>query len=142
MNTVVRIVIIWALSFALMNCRQNGTGSPENFEFPLEVVSTDSSGQIFITDHSGKQWDITHAVNNYGFDPNRFNHGLGPYVLRPIIEPEYISRGEPGFPAADDDMLVIGAAFGDNICAYRLRDLISHEIVDEKFDDTYVAVAY
>jgi len=45
-----------------------------------EVINTDpqgaevirKDGKILIRDQTGKNWDITHAVENYGFDPGTF----------------------------------------------------------------------
>lgn len=105
-----------------------------------EVQNTD--GKIFIVDNTGKRWDVTHAVQNYGFNANQFQFGLGPFAITPILTPQHISPEEPGYPPDSDMQLVIGTTLNDDTRAYPINVLTSHEIVDESFGDTHVAVAY
>ncbi len=98
--------------------------------------------KIFITDRTGKKWDITHAVNQYDLVPERFQFGLGPNAIPPIIGPEMISQGEPGYPGDTDAFLTLGTSLNDQPRGYKLSILSRHEIVDEVFGDAHVAVAY
>ena len=113
----------------------------ESAEVIFEPDSSDSN-RIFIRDRTGKEWDITHAVNKYGFDPKRFQYGLGPFAIQPILEPKYLSPEDPAYPSVRESESVIGVELNGIVRAYPLSILGGHEIVDEKFDSTYVAVAY
>jgi hypothetical protein len=99
-------------------------------------------GRIFIVDNTGKEWDVTHAANVYGMQAEQFQFGLGPNAIRPIQNPKFLNPGDPGYPADNNDMLVIGSVFNGVNRAYPIRVLSSHEIVDDVFGDAHVAVAY
>ena len=105
-----------------------------------EVIRQD--GKIFVKDQTGKMWDITHAVENYGFDPNVFRHGLGPNAIRPIQNPKMLRSGDPGYPSSNGEMVVLGTKLSGDSRAYPLSVLIRHEIANETFGNTHVAVAY
>jgi hypothetical protein len=105
-----------------------------------EVVRRD--GKIFIKDQTGKEWDVTHAVNHYGFDPNKFDHGLGPFAISPIQNPSMLHPGQNGYPSADQGFTVLGTEINGIARAYPLDVMIRHEIANERFTSTYVAVAY
>ncbi len=105
-----------------------------------EVIRED--GKIFVKDQTGKKWDITHAVENYGFDPGVFRHGLGPNAIRPIQNPQMLRPGESGYPNQNEEMVVLGTNLSGDSRAYPLSVLIRHEIANEKFGDTHVSVAY
>jgi hypothetical protein len=100
------------------------------------------SGKIFIKDRTGKKWDITHAVNKYGFEPNKFQFGLGPFAIRPILNPEFLSPVDQNYPSNSANDLVIGTVINEITRAYPLSILVSHEVANDDFDRTYVAVAY
>ena len=105
-----------------------------------EVVTRGS--QVLIRDNTGKEWDVTHAVKNYGFVASQFQFGLGPFAIRPILDPEMLNPGESGYPSSSSDLLVIGTTIDKKTRAYPLNVLSRHEIVDEIFGDQHVAVAY
>ncbi len=105
-----------------------------------EVLKQD--GKIFIRDQTGKSWDITHAVEKYGFDPAVFRHGLGPNAIRPIQDPVMLRPGDSGYPVPDAQSVVIGVNLAGDSRAYPLSVMIRHEIANEKFGDTHVSVAY
>ena len=126
----------------VMSCQETNTQS--NGELTEVIFEPDSSDtiKIFIRDKTGKKWDITHAVNKYGFDPERFQHGLGPYAITPIRDPRFLSPGDSEYDSIDENEMVIGVFLYESVKAYSLKILKSHEIVDEKFGPTYVAVGY
>ena len=97
---------------------------------------------VVLTDQTGKEWDITTAVWKYGFEVERFEFGLGPRAIRPLIEPEMLSPGDFGYPADDAPFLVIGVSINKDDRAYGKMDLIKNEIVDEYIGGAPVAVAY
>ena len=128
---------ILAVSFILVsNCSkifQDDSNSPD--------IRRDK-GQVYIIDNTGKQWNITHAIENYGMKAERFQFGLGPNAIRPILNPKFVSPNQPGFPSAGDSRLVIGFNLDGDIRAYPIDVLTRHEIADDKFGKTNVAVAY
>ena len=98
--------------------------------------------KVFIQDRTGKSWDVTHAASNYGFVPEQFQFGLGPFAIPPILNPQMVEQGQSGYPSSSDQTRVIGTTINRDTRAYPLSVLRSHEIADERFDSTYVAVAY
>ena len=98
--------------------------------------------KIFIIDRTGKEWDITHAVNVYGFEPDRFMFGLGPDAIKPILKPQMLSPGDEGYPENTAGFTVMGTSFNGLPRAYKLTVMSSHEVVDEVFGTAHVAVAY
>ena len=76
------------------------------------------------------------------WEPHLFQYGLGPYAIRPILDPEMLSRGERGYPADNEIFLVLGTEIDNDARAYPLEVMSYIEIVDEKFGNTHVAVAY
>jgi hypothetical protein len=105
-----------------------------------KVVRRDD--KIFIEDRTGKDWDVTHAASKYGFVPEQFQFGLGPFAIPPILNPQMVGQGESGYPANSNESQVIGTTINGDTRAYPLDVLSRHEIADENFDSTYVAVAY
>jgi len=98
--------------------------------------------RVLLTDQTGKEWDISTAVRKYGFEVDRFEFGLGPRAIRPLIEPEMLSPGDFGYPADDEPFLVIGVSVNKDDRAYGKTDLIKNEIVDEYIGGAPLAVAY
>lgn len=97
---------------------------------------------VVLIDQTGKEWDITTAVHKYGFEVDRFEFGLGPRAIRPLIEPDMILPGEFGYPSDDAPFLVIGSAIDGDIRAYGKLDLTANEVVDDYIGGAPVAVAY
>jgi hypothetical protein len=106
------------------------------------IVTNDSSGKIYITDFTGKRWDITLAVTKYEFEPGRFQHGGGPFAIPPLLNPQFLSPVDAGFPDNSEDFIILGANLNDQVRAYALRDLIRYEVVNDKFGSQHLAVAY
>jgi len=98
--------------------------------------------KVVLTDQTGKKWDITTAVHKYGFEVERFEFGLGPDAIKPLIEPEMLSPGDAGYPSDDDVFLVIGVSIGGDDRAYGKMDLTKSEVVDEYIGGAPVAVTY
>jgi hypothetical protein len=99
-------------------------------------------GKTFIIDKTGKRWDISHAIHKYNMEAKRFQFGLGPFAIRPIQKPNFLYKDDPGYPNSNADFLVIGFSLEKDTRAYPIDILSLHEIVDDKFGDTHVAVAY
>jgi hypothetical protein len=107
---------------------------PRDFFPPTDTIE--------IVDRTGKRWDISYGVHFYGILPNHFNFGLGPYAIMPILDPQFLDPGDPGYPAPDDDFPVLGGLIGGEARAYRLSDLQGREVADDQKDSTYFAAAY
>ena len=135
MKTQILRTGIILLSLAFTSCENQVAGSA-----PAVVI--EEGDQILIEDQTGKKWDITHAVQEYGFRAANFRHGLGPYAITPIGDPEFLEPGNKGYPAAHASILVIGVSLGEETRAYGLDQLYAHEIVNDKFGDTHVSVGY
>ena len=124
------------LIFIMLGCEISTTNKAIT---PPEIVEEEE--RIFIVG-SSKKWDITHAVKVYGFDPAMFDGGAGPSAIPPINDPKMLSPGDPGYPSGSEDMIILGFNYGDEARAYPLQVLASHEIINELFDTTAIAVAY
>jgi hypothetical protein len=114
---------------------------PELIDGSPGVGNADESG-IFITDRTGKQWDVTHARDKYGLQPENFQFGLGQNAIKPILLPKMLSPGDEGYPNENSTMLVMGINLNNNIRAYPISIMSQYEVADEVFGDAHVAVAY
>lgn len=117
----------------------------ENFSAnDTSTTGNDSThtGTVFITDRTGKAWDITHAVEVYGMEPRGFQFGLGPFAIRPLNNPEFYLPGDPQYPNPAFDFLIIGTRISGDARAYPIDALSYYEIVNEQFGPTHVSVAY
>ena len=134
-------LFILGIGMVLMNACSNPSSTGVTINNGTPVVTGDGE-QIIIVDRTGKEWDITHAVKKYQMKPENFQFGLGPEAIPPILNPEFTSPGDPGHPDNDQTFLVIGTEINGESRAYPIFVMKSHEIVDDKFGDAYVAVAY
>ena len=137
LKLVLLFLIVWCLA---TSCKDSITLLLSNEIGEQQVEENEE--KIFIVDETDKRWDVTHAVNNYGFEPARFQFGLGPDAIRPILNPQMLSEGDPGYPSDDAGFLVMGVNLNGHVRAYRLTVMSHHEVVDEQFGDSFIAVAY
>lgn len=98
--------------------------------------------KIFIVDLRGKRWDVTHAVNEYGFVAEQFQFGLGENAILPVLNPKHIAEGHERYPSDDATFFVLATRIRYMARAYPINILAIHEIVDEVFVDVHVAVAF
>ncbi len=105
-------------------------------------VEMTEGGSVTITDRTGKIWDITHAVSDYGFRAEGFQYGLGPNAISPAFDPVFAAPGDESYPAAHETFSVLAAETDGDPRAYRIWQLARHEVIDEWFGETAVAVAY
>ena len=131
--------MVWLLSIFILNCEITTFSTTGDGTSP-PVIS--DGEEIFITDRTGKQWDITHAVRVYKFDSTGFQFGSGPYAIKPIQNPKMLSPGDPGYPSPQVRSQVIGTTINGDTRAYPLDALDLHEIANDSFGDTHVAVAF
>ncbi len=125
---------LWA-ALILGGCADFGLSPPG----PAAVVKDD--GTTFIVDRTGKRWDVGHS-SQYGFKASKYQFGLGPNAIRPIMLPTMLTPGQPGYPHDDDNFRVMGVVLGDLIRAYPIGPMSRHEVANEQFGQAHVAVAY
>ncbi len=121
--------------FLTISCSSNVSG-PDG----AKVIRID--GKVLIEDNTGKRWDVTHAEEKYGMEPAEFQFGLGPFAIKPILNPKMLSPGDTGYPLDDETFLVLATEINKDARAYSIRVMSIHEIADEVFADAHVAVAY
>ena len=108
-----------------------------------EVTTDETTAKpIVLVDQTGKEWDVTSAVRKYGFEIKRFEFGLGPYAIEPMIEPAMLSPGETGYPISEGTFLVLGTSINGDTRAYGRFDIVSSEVVDDYIGGVPLAVAY
>jgi hypothetical protein len=102
----------------------------------------DTTEAVYITDRTGKQWEISHAISEYGMLPENFNYGLGPNAIRPIIHPAMLSQGDPGYPADDLKLGVLGVSINGDSRAYPIGVLSSREVVNDRVGGEHIAAVF
>ena len=128
---------LWALLFS------SGCGSDVVYKTPAAVDQVPGEeGEVFITDLTGKVWDVTHAARNYGMEPPMFEHGLGPFATKPIMNAKMLSPGDLNYPPDSHGLLVIGTSLNGFTRAYPIEIMGQFEVANEQFGDAHVAVAY
>lgn len=132
---LMKIFMLSAILALFLNCSNGlfGDGSPD-------IEKKD--GKTFLIDNTDKRWDITHAIEKYKMEAKRFQFGLGPFAIRPIQAPTFLNPGSSGYPDQNADFLVLGFSLDKDTRAYPIEVMTRHEIADDKFGDTHVAVAY
>ena len=136
---------ITALHFGLWALLSSGCGS-DVVHTPTPPSSVDQGqgeeGEVFITDYTGKAWDVTHAARKYGMEPLMFENGLGPFAIKPIINARMLSRGDLNYPLDSQGILVIGTSLNGFARAYPIEIMGRFEVANEQFGEAHVAVAY
>jgi len=97
---------------------------------------------VEIVDITGKSWDISYGIHYYGLDLDDFGHGLGPFAIQPILNPQFISPGDPGYPLPTDTNDVLGGLIDGEARAYFLGNLSNREVANDHKDSIYFAAAY
>jgi hypothetical protein len=87
-----------------------------------------------------KWWDMTDSLIN----PEDLDHGLGADQIASIDEPIFAERDDPRWHerANSDHMMVIGVEIDGEPRAYPVPLLSRHELVNDSYGDTHLAVAY
>lgn len=132
MNTSLWPVLVVSVA-VIINCAKEPTGPGP------KAVHTEND-RVLIVDDTGKSWDITYANQNYGMNPNQFQYGLGPYAIRPLNNPRFLSPGEPGYPKNTDTFVVLGVSINGESRAYPMSVMGRREVVNDQFGDLAVAV--
>jgi len=130
------ILKVWTL-IALITASAGSVSCGEE-----RTVIRSTGGKVIITDITGKEWDITHAVENYGMEAENWNYGIGPFAITPINLPGMYLPGDPGYPDASSTQRVLGTTAGGEARAYPISALASHEVVNDEVDGLPYAVIY
>jgi hypothetical protein len=102
-------------------------------------------GKAIITDRTGRQWDVTHARDQYAMNPDFFNFGLGIGAIRSVDNPTILSKGDPGYSAIPESTDVFGVNHNGETRAYSKSALTRHEVFNDIYpgeSNQYLAVAY
>ena len=106
------------------------------------IVEAPGVGVDSFEDATGKVWDLTFARDEVGMNSSSFTGGGGIGSFPIVTDPKMLYKGDEGYPADDDDVLIIGADINGSARAYAISSLTGVEVVNEHFGDDYVAVAY
>lgn len=136
MKIFYRFIMLAVLSSVLFNCHGKNTNSSGSGD------KDNPDDKVYITDRTGKKWDVTHAIGEYGFDTKNFQYGLGPFAITPINNPDMISSGESGYPGDNSTEAIIGLSIAGDARAYPIRTLSRHEVVNDLVGGKNVAVVY
>ena len=138
MRSAVTAILFGLLALLL----SSGCGSDVVYNSaPAPSNDQGAEGEVLIYDRSGKVWDVTHA-QKYGMVLSGFENGLGPFVIKPIMDPQMLSPGDMSYPYDDQNFRVLGTSLNGFTRAYPIEIMSNHEIANEQFGDAHVAVAY
>ncbi len=101
--------------------------------------------QAIITDRTGRQWDVTHARDQYAMNPDFFNFGLGVGAISSVDSPTILKKGDPGYSALPDNIDVFGVNHNGEQRAYSIDALTRHEVFNDIYpgeSNQYLAVTY
>jgi hypothetical protein len=91
------------------------------------------------------EWDVTHARDVYGMDPDYFNFGLGIGAIPSVDTPRIAVEGDPDYPDPSSGVRVFGVDHNGEQRAYSVSDLTRHEVFNDEFpgeSDRYVSVTF
>lgn len=141
MKSLVQIIIAGFVVVLLYSC-SNGS-DPLRAPRDIKIDDGGDDGEkIVIVDWKGEEWDITHAVKVYGFDPAKFGGGGGRTSIPPINNPQFFLPGDQGYPEEDATFLMIGFEKNNESRAYPVSVMKEYEIANDWFGSTPVAVAF
>ncbi len=106
------------------------------------IVEAPGEGVDSFEDATGKVWDLTFARDEVGMNSSSFTGGGGIGSFPIVTDPTMLYEGDEGYPADDDDVLLIGVDMNGSAKAYSIDALIGVEVTNDHFGDDYVAVAY
>jgi len=121
---------------------------PNAIPTPPQVPATSKTvqeNQAIITDRTGREWDVTHARDVYGMNPDYFNYGLGVGAIPSVDEPRVLEEGDPDYPSRDSRIPVFGIDHNGEQRAYNVNALTRHEVFNDVYPDDvdqYLSIAY
>jgi hypothetical protein len=119
----------------------DGAGNRQERD-PEPLGFTQVPEPIIITDSRGEEFDITASVLEYNMAEQYWEHGLGRFTIRPIIDPRMLAPGDIGYPLPNHLTEVCGVKFNDDTRAYKIHDLPHREVVDDVVGGVPIAVCY
>jgi len=128
------IYFFLALTALLSGCRTNNSSSTGG----TSPVINEKGNAVIITDITGREWDITNAVNKYGMEANQFHFGIGIGAIPSVDNPRVLDQTSPGFPGPDFEVEIFGTDIEEDQRAYSRYELSRHEI----FNDEYPSSLY
>lgn len=132
----------WWLLLLLMGGCSSSTDGGDNSPPVVIEPGTNGNDRILIVDRDGKSWDVTHAVERYGFEASGFQFGAGAHSLPPIQNPEFFEPEEPGYPSPSNTNLMIGYERNGEARAYPVSIMKDFEVADDVFDGRPIAVGF
>ena len=109
-----------------------------------EQKETEDNSAV-ITDRMGREWDVTHARDVYGLNPDFYNFGLGAGAIASVDNPGVIKPGEVGYPSSDSQIAVFEVNHNGEQRAYSVGALTRHEVFNDIFpgdSQQFLAVTY
>ena len=108
------------------------------FLTPNAAAAVVKQGQkTFLVDRTGEWWDISQAVS-IGFDPNRFEFGIGRNAFKPLDEGDWQSNSDN----SPSNLRIIGVARDRDAHAYSVNRLRYHETANTFLGETAVVAGY
>ena len=93
--------------------------------------------KTYIVDMHGERWDVTQA-RSIGFDPERFQHGIGRNAFTPLDDSSLTQETE----GVAKNQRVIGVTDGKTANAYSVARLYRHETANGFLGDRPITAAY
>ena len=139
-------VTVLAIIFTACSGQATGpTPSPIPTPNPTLSPQPDQDNTVTIKDRTGRLWDVTHARDVYGMNPDYFNYGLGIGAIPSVDAPTVLEEGAPGYPDSESRIQVFGVNHNGEQRAYSVSALSRHEVFNDIYpgeSNQYVSVAY
>jgi hypothetical protein len=143
---VIGVMILFTLFFGACTSEAPGSApAPMTTANPAPSSETEHESPVILRDWNLQDWDVTHARDVYGMNPDYFNFGLGMDAIPSIDDPRVIEEGDPDYPEPDSRIQVFGVDHNGERRAYRVSTLSRHEVINDVFpgeSNQYVAVTY
>jgi hypothetical protein len=138
---VIGVLILLALLLSARTIKTNYTVPTPNSPIP----APESEKLAIIKDYTGRYWDLAHARDAYGMNPNYFNYGPGIGATPSIDNPTVVEEGDPRYPESYSNIPVFGVRHNGEQRAYSVEAMKSYRVFNDIFpgeSNQYVAVAY
>ena len=112
---------------------------------PTTSPQPEQGTTAIIKDRTGRSWDVTHARDVYGMNPDYYNYGLGIGAIPSVDAPTLLEEGAPGYPDSESRIQVFGVNHNGEQRAYSVSALSRHEVFNDIYpgeSNQYVSVAY
>ena len=143
-NVVIIVVTLFVLLFTACTI-QAPSPTPSPIPAPVLAPESESENTAVIRDRTGRLWDVTHARDVYGMNPDYFNYGLGIGAIPSVDNPIILKEGASGYPSSDSHIQVFGVNHNGEQRAYSVSALTRHEVFNDVYpgeSNQHVSVAY